>query len=660
MNALSFARWDCEVSHEGVYCPADNVRPEDWKQPPELDDRTVDNCILLVVFAISTLILVVNHVVPAEWMPCHRLHLVISSQKRAAILIWTTVVTCGGVTGVAMAVYQWMLNYVIDSMWSLFFAISESLARYWVMPSGSLRFLTPLFLPSVMLGLSGITATLLPNGSAPLFVKSVLNSEPVGLFRGLVGVCMVSIIAIASGGSAGPEGPVLAIGSALGTVYWIFQQHAGRQLQQTVLLRSLELGDMVLVAGCATIAAFFDDPLSGCIFVMEVPHMSGLQRVGALPAALIASTFSYHAHRTMMAPLGIAYSPSFTPGHCNRIELFFFFAVCSGLLAGCMARAFIKLRKWLDAIPMRQPYRGMLCGLLVGALALIEPWTLMWGEPQMEPMSHDAKFTGMCALRRGLIKFAATLITTTSGYSAGIVFPLLYMGYCVGIALGEPIEALLPIIGFDTAIFDFEGLPPGRSIGHCVGAAMLAGTMHTPLGTALLVQRMSNGDPLYFGMMLLTNYIACAVNTESLFGQMDLENGRHLPPSPSDKSLEDTFGQVWTMAEQPLSKEQMDASDSCNGSPVIKRKLSTVGIAKNGRQAPLSPPSMERSDKATAQGETSPESSSKSNTDSKEDSNSDSNSCDGADLESSRPSTTEVFKRVSQVERRARRSREMI
>ena len=55
--------------------------------------------------------------------------------------------------------------------------------------------------------------------------------------------------------------------------------------------------------------------------------------------------------------------------------------------------------------------------------------------------------------------------------------------------------------------------------------------MHTPLGTALLMQRMANGDMEFFGMMLLTNIIATFCNPLSLWGQADrpadVEDERH-------------------------------------------------------------------------------------------------------------------------------------
>jgi H+/Cl- antiporter ClcA len=221
-----------------------------------------------------------------------------------------------------MASYQWGLNWLMDGVWGQSARMLETLSVQNNLPGGTFAFLAPLLVPALMLGLSGTLGELVPNGSAGLFVSSVLNSEPVSFRRGAFGVTLISLIAIASGGSAGPEGPVLGIGSAIGTYYWNFQRRLSRRSHPTILRRSLEVGDMVLVAGCASIAAFFDDPLSGCIFVLEVPHISGLQRSSAFPAALVACVFSHSIHRAFMGPLGVAYSPSFRPSSCNEASFF--------------------------------------------------------------------------------------------------------------------------------------------------------------------------------------------------------------------------------------------------------------------------------------------------------------------------------------------------
>ena len=420
----------------------------------------------------------------------------------SAIILWTAVIACGATTGIAMALYQWVLNTTIDAIWMH----PMSVLSFYGMHS-----IVVLLMPSMLLGLSGSIGTLIPNGSASLFVTSVLNSLHIPPVQGLFSVTFISIIAIASGGSAGPEGPVLAIAGSIGPSLWPSHEKYETSDAKRVLFRSLTLGDMVLVAGCASIAAFFDDAISGCIFVMELPHMSGLQRANTLPMALMASLTAAAAHRTLMQPLGIAYSPTLASASCSSMELFIA-AVPMGVLGGIMSYVFIWCRKTLDAVNLKQPLRGFIAGLIVGLIALMEPTTLMWGEGQMNIISRDPLIRGIRALVIGVTKFIAILVTTSSGYSAGIVFPLLMTGYSTGAFCGSILEDTLP-----SSLFG-----DGRaSLGHCLGSAFLAGTMHTPFGTALLLQRMGGGDAIYTGMMILANYIAVSMNSLTLFGQSD-------------------------------------------------------------------------------------------------------------------------------------------
>ena len=143
----------------------------------------------------------------------------------------------------------------------------------------------------------------------------------------------------------------------------------------------------------------------------------------------------------------------------------------------------MRLRKWLDVLPLAQPARGLLCGLIVGLFAVYEPHTLTWGEPMMEPLSRSSHSMSMSTLdpwllRLGVLKFVTTIVTTTSGYSAGIVFPLMFIGYSVGTGLSSPLTVLVRTFT-NIALDESTDL----SFGHCMSSAMLAGTMHVSFGT---------------------------------------------------------------------------------------------------------------------------------------------------------------------------------
>jgi H+/Cl- antiporter ClcA len=107
---------------------------------------------------------------------------------------------------------------------------------------------------------------------------------------------IVSIVAIASGGSAGPEGPVLYIGAAIGQLMrFTSSAHSPPIASPSPPISAASdwrtwwrlsggaqrpTGEDALIGGAAAIAAFFDHPVSGCLFVMELPHMHGSMHKG--------------------------------------------------------------------------------------------------------------------------------------------------------------------------------------------------------------------------------------------------------------------------------------------------------------------------------------------------------------------------------------------
>jgi len=281
----------------------------------------------------------------------------------------------------------------------------------------------------------------------------------------------------------------------------------------------------LLIGATASIAAFFDDPLSGCIFVMEIPFHSGLQRFEVLPAALVASVSSFYIHSQLMPALGIDYSPRLNIQHGCDLTALFGISIPIGILAGGMSYLFVRLRNLLVAIKLPTAGRAIFFGILVGGIAVYKPHTLTWSEALLDlrPTDH---FSGNEHLVFGFCKYFAILFTVVSGYSAGIVFPLIMAGHCTGAGIGNLWGGYLlsPFLSSEvmTTFAGNEGARMlGRTFGHCLGSALLAGTMRTPLGTALLMQRMANGGTTMFGMMLMGNLIAILVNPISLWGQKD-------------------------------------------------------------------------------------------------------------------------------------------
>ena len=336
-----------------------------------------------------------------SWLP---------ASERARLTRYAAVGLSGVLIGVSMALYQLMLSDVVDLLWTLF----------------ALRLLTPafsvLFVPPCVLCLAALLMRALPHGHLKLFVRMVSCGEHADLWKAAIGTTVVSILAIASGGSAGPEGPVLAIGAGISlAVHEALLSRrlhaassAGAQVAEAALPAAGEtrvaatpsaeatrvaaptaterakahvdeltsIQAVALIGGCCALSATLDSPIKGCIFGMELPHLYGSIKRGAVfPYALLASCLSFGAHRACMAPFAIQTVPTFPPTTCTLAHLPL--AVPLGVLAGGLAFAFVYAREALDRLPYSPVPRALIFGFIVGFIALVLPETLMWGEHRL-------------------------------------------------------------------------------------------------------------------------------------------------------------------------------------------------------------------------------------------------------------------------------------
>ncbi len=93
---------------------------------------------------------------------------------------------------------------------------------------------------------------------------------------------IISLVTITAGGSAGPEAAVIVLGAA-----------ASSLIGQTLLEQPLrERRILTLVGMSSCLAAFFGVPLTGAIFVLELPHHNGLEYFEAISPTVCASVVS--------------------------------------------------------------------------------------------------------------------------------------------------------------------------------------------------------------------------------------------------------------------------------------------------------------------------------------------------------------------------------
>ena len=294
---------------------------------------------------------------------------------------------------------------------------------------------------------------------------------------------VASAITIGSGGSVGREGPIVQIGSALGSV-----------LGQFLGLPSRQIRTLVGCGAAAGIAATFNAPIAGALFAVEI--ILGDFAVSQFSPIVISSVVA-----TVISRYFLGNHPAFpVPEYelVSPLELGPYMLV--GALAGLFALVFVWLLYGLEEAFERLAVPGWtkpaIGGLLLGLLALFLPEILGVGYGTMTSALHsELPLLFLAVLLFG--KLFATSITLASGGSGGIFAPSLFMGAMVGGLVGGGIHQLLPA---STASYGAYALVT-------MGAFVAAAT-HAPITAILIIFELTQTIEIMPPLMA-----ACVVST---------------------------------------------------------------------------------------------------------------------------------------------------
>ncbi len=295
-----------------------------------------------------------------------------------------------------------------------------------------------------------------------------------GLIRPIVAVVksLASAIAIGSGSAVGREGPIIQIGSALGST-----------LGQIVRMRT---GERIILVACgagAGIAATFNTPIGGVMFAIEL-MMPEVSARTFLPVALSTGTATFIGRFFFGAQPAFAVPP-LVPLHVDLSSaLVLCLYAALGAVIGVAAAGFVRglhfLEDLFDRIENR--YLRHVLGML-GVGLLMYALHVRFGHYFIEGVGYStiqAILTSQISafgllLLLFLCKGLATTTSLGSGSSGGIFSPSLYMGATLGGAFGALLTMLRLPVAISVPSFAMVGM--GAMVGGGTGAAMTAVTM---------------------------------------------------------------------------------------------------------------------------------------------------------------------------------------
>ena len=292
---------------------------------------------------------------------------------------------------------------------------------------------------------------------------------------------VASVLTVASGGSAGYEGPVTLIGAAVGSVI-------GRWLNLTVRARRI-----LMAAGLAAgIGALFQAPLAGAIFGFEIFYSSSDVEYETLLPSFVASAVAYTVFAYFFG-WGSLFTMPDEIAYNSGLRLLPYFVLAVAIVFG--ARFYISFFRSTERsfAEMRLPasMKVVVGGLVTGLIGWFFPGVLGTSYGVIQASLNEQTVSVLGCLAFFLMKVVATAFTVGSGGSGGVFAPALVCGGCLGSALGLFFARVLPAsFGIHPAAFALVGM-----------AGFLASAVRIPMTAIVIVAEISGNHGLLLPAM---------------------------------------------------------------------------------------------------------------------------------------------------------------
>ncbi|MEV6481807.1 chloride channel protein [Streptomyces sp. NPDC051576] len=289
---------------------------------------------------------------------------------------------------------------------------------------------------------------------------------------------LASALTIGSGGSVGREGPIVQIGSALGSTL-------GRVTKVTE-------GRMKLLVACGAaggIAATFNAPLAGVFFAMEL--ILGTFSAEAFGATVLASVTASVIGRAAFGNTAFLNLPDFHVDHLTQYGLFAALGIGAAVVGMGFARFLYLIEDacdWLWRGPeWLRPAAG---GLVLGLVLLALPEMYGVGYPVLQKATEGGYAVGFLLLLL-VGKMLATSLTIGIGGSGGVFAPSLFIGAMLGSTYGIGVHHLLPQSAGAVGAYALVGM-----------GAVFAGAARAPITAVVILFELTGEYSIILPLML--------------------------------------------------------------------------------------------------------------------------------------------------------------
>jgi len=314
---------------------------------------------------------------------------------------------------------------------------------------------------------------------------------------------MASAVCIGSGGSAGREGPIVQIGSAIGSTFG-----------QILHVSPDRMRTLVGCGAAAGIAATFNAPIAGVMFAMEI--ILGEFGIATFSPIVVSSVMATVISRAYMGNHPAFIVPHYSLVSVYEIPLYILLGLIAGLIGVGFTACLYKAEDLFGKIRIPDYTKAAIGGAAIGAVGIFFPHLFGVGYDAIEMVLLE-KMTWSVILCLIFVKIFATSITIGSGGSGGIFAPSLFIGSMTGASFGYLVHFLFPEVTATSGAYGLVGM-----------GAVLASATHGPINAIIILFEMTGSYKIILPLMLsciISAVLSTQIKKESIYTMKLIRRG---------------------------------------------------------------------------------------------------------------------------------------
>ncbi|QIV95344.1 CIC family chloride channel protein [Allofrancisella inopinata] len=288
------------------------------------------------------------------------------------------------------------------------------------------------------------------------------------------------LLSLGSGLSVGKEGPSIHIAASIAQVF----------VDKFKLTQ--KYANAVVSAGAgAGLAAAFNTPLSGIIFVIEEMNRKFRFSVSAIKCVLIACITSIIVSRSIVGNPPAIRIETFSSVPQDTLWLFMILGIFFGYFGLLFNKILIKVADFFSGGPRKRYWILVICVCVIfGAGVVISPNAVGGGYIVIAD-ALDYNLPVKILLLLFALRFIGVIFSYSTGVTGGIFAPMIALGTIFGLAYGMSVNTFFPQYNIDAGVFAVAGM-----------SALFTATVGAPLTGIVLVIEMTWNYQLLLPLMI--------------------------------------------------------------------------------------------------------------------------------------------------------------